>query len=136
MTDEIESRLPLLNCLNILEYTCWLLNSDFKRWLIIIFNNFWAPKIHIQKFSKLNGENITLRHLLKSQKFWNGKVLYTWYHGNHYNTVDVCVVLLILLLQTFDEIIDDMGSIHQQISKVCTRTANDEVISLAVLFFM
>ena len=27
-SDEIEIKLPLLNCLNILEYICWLLNSD------------------------------------------------------------------------------------------------------------
>ena len=27
-SDKIEIRLPLLNCLNILEYIWWLLNSD------------------------------------------------------------------------------------------------------------
>ena len=42
-SDETEIRLPLLNCLNILKYTWWLLNSgfrDFKRRLTIVFNNF------------------------------------------------------------------------------------------------
>ena len=43
--DEIEIRLPLLNCLNILEYIWWLLDTGYLADLsselyIIIFNNF------------------------------------------------------------------------------------------------
>ena len=34
-----------------------------------------APKRYSQKFSKLNWEKIAWRHLLKSQKYWNCKVL-------------------------------------------------------------
>ena len=78
-SNEIEIRLPLLNCLNILEYIWWLLSSDFKRWIIIILNNFklkqTSPKKYSQKFSKLNLEKIARRHLMKSQKYWNCKVL-------------------------------------------------------------
>ena len=84
MTDEIEIRRPLLNCLNILEHIWWLLNSDlqftdFKKWLTITFNNLSqnnvAPKRYSRKFSKLNWKKIALRHLLKSRKYWNSQVL-------------------------------------------------------------
>ena len=39
---------------------------------------------------------MTWRHLLKSQKYWNGKVLL-----DHHNTAEflVCVVLLVLLVK-------------------------------------
>ena len=36
----------------------------------------------------------------------------------------------------FDEIIDEMGPFHQELSKVYTRRTNDEAICLAVLFFL
>ena len=36
---------------------------------------------------------------------------------------------------TFDKVIDEMGPIHQELSKVYTRRTNDEVVCLAALFF-
>ena len=38
-----------------------------------------------------------------------------WYHNNHLDTVEflVCVVLLILLVYTFGEVIDEIVPIHQ-----------------------
>ena len=40
---------------------------------------------------------------------------------------------LILLVQIFDEVIDEMGLIHHKASKVYTRKTNDEAVCLAVL---
>ena len=39
----------------------------------------------------------------------------TWYRNNHHKTVEffVLCVLLILAVQTFDEVINEMGPIHQ-----------------------
>ena len=37
-------------------------------------------------------------------------------------------------MYTFDEDIDEMGTIHQELSKVYTRRINDEAVCLAVLF--
>ena len=51
------------------------LRGDLKWFLIILSQNNLAPKRYSQKFSKLNWEKIAWRHLLKSQKYWNCKVL-------------------------------------------------------------
>ena len=60
-SDEIEIRLPLLNCPNILEYIWWLLNSN---------------QPHPKDIAR-NLQNVVVKrlHLLKSQKYWNCKVL-------------------------------------------------------------
>ena len=80
-----------------------------------------------------------MRHLLKSQKDWNYKVLLDIIIAItiiQLNYLFVLYMLLILLVQTFDEVIDEIDPIHQELSKVYTRRTNDEAISLAVLFFM
>ena len=40
-----------------------------------MFNNFELQQPHNQKFSKLNRDEIAWRYLLKSQKYWDCKVL-------------------------------------------------------------
>ena len=78
-TDEIEI---MLGCWSML--TSWntsggyltpIFNTDLKRWLITISKklcqNKLAPKRYSQKFLKTIWEKIALRHLLKSQKYWN-----------------------------------------------------------------
>ena len=56
------------------------------------------PKRYSQKFSKLNWEKIAWRHLLKSQKYWNCKVLLDIVAATISVEFLVCVVLLILLV--------------------------------------
>ena len=58
-------------------------------------------------------------------------------HKINHNTVEflVFVVLLILLVQTFDEAIDKMDLIHQKLSKVYTRRTNGKTACLAFLIF-
>ena len=51
------------------------LRDGFWQFLIILIQNNLAPKRYSQKFSKLNWEKMAPRHLLKSQKYWNCKVL-------------------------------------------------------------
>ena len=73
-SDEIETRLPLLNCLNFLEYIWWLLNSDFKRCLILIFNNFESKQPSTQMIAR-NFTNLIEARFIEIQKYWAFNVL-------------------------------------------------------------
>ena len=56
---------------------------------MILSQNNLATERYSQKFLKVNWEKIAWRHLLKSQKYWNCKLLPEFF---------LCVVLLISLV--------------------------------------
>ena len=93
-----------------------------------------APKRYSQKFSKLNWEKIAWRHLLKSQKYWNCKVLL----GIITTTITQLNSLFVWIPCIIDPLCVDVwwsswwnGPNSSQLSKVYSRRTTDE----AVLFF-